>query len=612
MSEPADPNVDPAEHTSQPSVSDDLVVTALLGAAFAAARLLTWMPVAIPIMAALLGVATIRPRLVLVAAFLFVGWHAGHDLAALEPATTRPLTDVEALLTSDPKDNSQVVSVQAEIDGKRVLVSARSAQAAVLRGAASGDRLELTGTLAGSRPTSSWRISRRIVGTVTVTNARLVQTAPGPTGAANALRNTMRRGALSLGRDRQVLFTGLVFGDDRGQNPIVADNFRAAGLGHLLAVSGQNVVFVLLLAAPAVGRISSVPVRVGVSLAILVGFGFMTRFEPSVSRALVMAGLALVAHAVGRPGNAAALLPPAVLGLLVFDPLLAWSLAFQLSVLATLGLVVLTPRIAAHLPGPKVLVLAVSATLGAQAAVSPLLIATFGTVSAVAVPANLLAGPVAAGVMMWGLVAGTIAGLSPTPIAEVIHLPTRAMLWWISEVAEVFARLPVGHVRGPHLLTLLILAIAWANLRRVRPGVRTPLARLLGGVLVGTVVVTFISPRQLPPGHHRLLDGLEVVRAESGHDVVLLRSAPRQEDALAVVRQARLGTIDLLVAEVGSRDVGRLVKILSTRFDVIEIWAPANHEVPGAKTVDPPVGAVGSVAISTSPDGQLIIVDSIR
>ncbi len=585
----------------------DVLVAVLVGLAFAAARLLTWIPAPLTIAVALLGLITIRPKLLVVAAFLFVGWHAGHDLSALEPATTRPLTDVEALLTSDPKDNSQVVSVQAEIAGERVLVSARSTQAAVLRRASSGDRVQLTGTLSGSRPSSSWRISRRIVGQVTVTDARFVRAAPGPTGAANSLRHVMRSGARTLAPDRQVLFTGLVFGDDRGQDPIVADNFRAAGLGHLLAVSGQNVVFVLLLAAPAVGRISSVPMRVGLSLAILVGFGFITRFEPSVSRALVMAGLALVAHAVGRPGSAATLLPPAVLGLLLFDPLLAWSLAFQLSVLATLGLVILTPRIAAHVRGPKVLVVAVSATLGAQAAVSPLLIATFGTVSAVAVPANLLAGPAAAGVMMWGLVAGTIAGLSPAPIAEAIHLPTRVMLWWISEVAEVFARLPVGHVRLSHLLTLVILAGAGANLQRLPPKTRGPLARVLGGVLIGTVVITFVTPRQLSVGHHRLLDGVEVVRAESGHDVVLLRGAPRVQETIAALRQARLGTIDVVVAEEGSRDVGRLVRLLSKRFEITEIWGPVNHEVPGALTVDPLVGTIGSIVIGIGPSGELVV-----
>ena len=144
-----------------------------------------------------------------------------------------------------------------------------------------------------------------------------------------------RGGVEHLSPERRVLFTGLVFGDDRGQSAVVADNFRAAGLGHLLAVSGQNVVFVLLLAAPVIGRISSVTLRVAASITLLAAFGFMTRFEPSVTRALVMAGLALVAHAIGRPGAAPVILPPAVLGLLLFDPLLAWSLAFQLSVAAT-------------------------------------------------------------------------------------------------------------------------------------------------------------------------------------------------------------------------------------------------------------------------------------
>ena len=605
VSAPADYEIDEAVAGGPSSHQRDLVVIGLVASCFMAARLLTWMPLAVVVVVVVLGVFAVRPRVVVLALFLLVGWHAGHDLDGLEPVTTRPLSGVDALLTSDPRSDSQLVSVQAEIAGDRVLVSARAMNAAVLRGADKGDHVQLSGTIRGARPSTSWRISRRIVGQVTVTKARLTQTARGPTGAANALRHVVRSGARTLSRDRQVLFTGLVFGDDRGQDPIVADNFRAAGLGHLLAVSGQNVVFVLLLAAPVLGRISSVAIRVGLSFGLLAGFGFMTRFEPSVSRALVMAGLALIAHAVGRPANAATLLPPAVLGLVLFDPLLAWSLAFQLSVAATLGLVILTPRIAAMLPGSNGVVLAVSATIGAQAAVSPLLITTFGTISAVAAPANLLAGPAAAGVMMWGLVAGTIAGVSPPPIAEVLHIPTRVMLWWIHEVAEFFARWPVGQVRGVHMVALCAVAVGWSQRHRVGLGMLRPFEVLMGGVVLATIVVMFAAPRQLRVGSHRLLDGLDVIRSESGHDVVIVHKAQRPEAALEALRQARLGSIDLVVAEVGTRDVGRLVHLFNTRFDVAEIWAPANHEVPGATTVEPLAGTIGSISIATGPDGAI-------
>ena len=62
-----------------------------------------------------------------------------------------------------------------------------------------------------------------------------------PGRIANSLRRTIESGARSLARDERALFTGLVYGDDRAQSPLTADDFDAAGLTHLLAVSGQNV-----------------------------------------------------------------------------------------------------------------------------------------------------------------------------------------------------------------------------------------------------------------------------------------------------------------------------------------------------------------------------------
>src|SRR5439155_3081728 len=80
----------------------------------------------------------------------------------------------------------------------------------------------------------------------------------------------------------------------------VAADFRAAGLSHLLVVSGANVTFALALVAPLLRRFGLVGRLTG-GLAVLVMFCAMTRFEPSVLRAGVMSGLALLAAFLGRP-----------------------------------------------------------------------------------------------------------------------------------------------------------------------------------------------------------------------------------------------------------------------------------------------------------------------
>ena len=585
----------------------DASVVIIVLAAFVSARFLGFMPIAAALVVMLVGIVTVRPRVIGIGLLLLVAWHAGHELRGLEPSPTKPVREADVVVVDDPRAGDGRIRALVDLDGDLLMIDARAATAGDLSTARVGDHLMISGSVRGSRPRSSWAISRRVVGRVSATTLRRTEPARGPTGLANAFRSTVRSGAESMSHDRKVLFTGLVFGDDRGQDVIVADNFRAAGLGHLLAVSGQNVVFVLLLAAPILTRISAIPVRVGAALTVLLGFGFITRFEPSVTRALVMAGLALLAHALGRPGGAAVALPPAVVGLLLFDPLLAWSLAFQLSVAATAGLIVLTPRIAAHVPGPDALVLAISATLGAQLAVSPLLFATFGTVSAVAVPANLLAAPAAAGVMMWGLVAGTLAGLSPEPVAWLLHLPTRAMLWWIDTVAEVGARRPVGHVGAAYVSVLVGLAVILGT-RRWSNNTRWCWTILASGAVV-LALVPFVSPRTLQPGRHRLTAGIEVVRSSGGHDVLIVSDGARVDMSLAALRQARLGHIDLTIVLDGSRDSGRLIRVLRDRFGLGEIWAPPDHDIPGGRTTESFEGTVGSLTVRTAADGTVDITD---
>ncbi len=547
--------------------------------------------------AVVVAVVMLRPRMLLVALALLIGARAAGELAQLTPIPTAPVVGVELELIDDPRPSGFGWRAVADLDGSHVQLNAPIGSEM----ASAGDRLVVSGTQRGSEPETSWAVSRQLVGSVGATELRVESQASGPVGLANAVRRTIRAGARSLPPTRQVLFTGLVFGDDRGQDVIVADNFRASGLGHLLAVSGQNVVFVLLLAAPALGRLRSIPARVVLSLVVLIGFGFLTRFEASVTRAIVMAGLAVIAHAVGRAAHAGIVLPPAVAGLIVFDPLLAWSLAFQLSVAATLGLVVLMPIIADELAGPAALRLPVAATVSAQLFVSPLLFATFGHVSVVAVPANLLAAPAAAGAMMWGLVAGPIAGISPGWLATLIHFPTRALLWWIDGVASTFAQLHTGRFTPWHLLVGVLALVAC----RFRPRTR----RVAVAALLTAVLPTLIVPKPLPPGHHVLVEGVSVARSVSGHDVVVINGSARPGDVIDALRRANLGRIDLVVADGGSRSVGRVVSLVDRRFDVVDIWAPVGHQVPRGRVVEPLLGWVGSLHVSRDTTGEVVISD---
>ena len=141
---------------------------------------------------------------------------------------------------------------------------------------------------------------------------------------------------------------------------------------------GQNVAFALALAGPLLRRLRLWP-RLVATLAVIGLFGVMTRFEPSVLRASAMAALAatLACRAPRSRGCASSRWPSPAL--LLVDPLLVRSVGFQLSVCAAVAIVVLAPRLASVLPGPRGRFgRPLAVTLAAQLGVAPVLLATFG------------------------------------------------------------------------------------------------------------------------------------------------------------------------------------------------------------------------------------------
>jgi competence protein ComEC len=390
-----------------------------------------------------------------------------------------------ATLATDPEPVTGSVRVVAIVDGRRVEAWARGSPARALRPRLAGEKVELVGELAPPRPAMARRLAvRHIVGRLTVREVAGWHRAEQPWGAANALRRLLTDGAVSLPPTSRALLAGLVLGDDREQPAELANAFEGAGLTHLLAVSGQNVAFVLAVAGPGLQRLG-LRTRLLATLGVLGFFTVVTRFEPSVLRAVAMASSAALTAALGRPASGVRLLSLAATGLVLVDPMLVHSLGFQLSVLATAGIVLGAPPLARRLPGPRWLTLPLSVTLAAQLATAPLIIARFGSVPVASVPANLLAEPVAGAAMVYGLTGGLFAGgvlrlLGPWP-AAVLHLPTRLMLWWLAGVARWSADLPLGAV-GPVGLGILAVggtavAVAAGVRRRATVAFVAPPAR---------------------------------------------------------------------------------------------------------------------------------------
>jgi competence protein ComEC len=379
-----------------------------------------------------------------------------------EPVAPGPFRGTVVLRT-DPQPFGPGVRATAIAGGRHIEVLGYGRAGRRLAERSAGDQVGLTGRLTPPPDDLAHRLAaRHVVGRL---QAELVTgwTAGSPAAeAANRARGLVERGARTLPESSRGLYLGMVLGDDRAQPGQQVDAFRAAGLAHLTAVSGQNVALILVVVGPVLRRLRAAP-RLCATLGVIGWFALLTRFEPSVLRATAMAGLAALTAFLGRPAEPVRILCLAVAGLVLVDPLLVWSVGFWLSVGATGGIAVLARPLADRLPGPRAVADAAGVSLGAQLGVVPASMAVFGGVPLASVPVNVVAAPLAGPVMVYGLPAGVAAAFLPDPIAALAQLPTAALLAALDLVARVGAALPGG--RGPWG-ALVSVAVAVAILTR--------------------------------------------------------------------------------------------------------------------------------------------------
>ena len=551
-------------------------------AAAAGAAVGSWLLVGVPLVVAVAAAAACMwrpsPFLVFAAFAVFAGLLGSKALDGLADPPDGPLVGWVTLLDDPRPLGANGIRVTVRHGGIRLEARAYGVLAGRLDDALAGERVHISGT---ARPaTSDWHRWRHVAATLNV-NAVGDRAGAAPLPAfANGVRRMLESGARTLSDDSRAMFAGMVYGDDRDQSPRLFDDFRAAGLGHLLVVSGQNVAFVLALASPVVARLRP-GVRLVVMLALLGVFATLTRFEPSVLRAVAMAGVAVTSAALGQPEAGRRTLAWAVAAILLADPFLVRVLAFQLSVCATCGLLWITPALAEMLPGPRPLRLAIATTAGAQLAVMPLLVAVFGTVPLASLPANVAAGPASAPVMMWGLTGGLGAGLAGGGLAWLIHRPTAALLWWVRTVAEAAAAAPpamLGARGGAAVGVGVALVLAARRLGRA-----TPVA-VAGGLMVAAAFVYSVAWAASPSAGWSEVSGARLFRHESAV-VVVLHEPVRPRSLLESLRMAGVRRVDLVVASRGGGSDAHAVLALTDRYRSATVVAPPMHRVPGARTV---------------------------
>lgn len=374
-------------------------------------------------------------------------------------------------LTEDPSGPTRfVVDALGRVSGRIVLVVARGDAAGRVRVLAAGDRIRVRGSF---RPLSGWDTRERWRHAVGAFEATDLLDAVGPSSPlprlANRLRSIVLAGTNLAPPAERALLAGLLLGDTRAVSRSTVEDFRASGLTHHLAVSGENVAFVLALAGPLLRRLGFRG-RFLVGLVVIVVFGTMTRWEPSVLRAVTMAGCAMFAGFLGRPASGLRLLLLAATGLLLADPFLLHSVGFVLSCGATVGIAVLSAPIAARLRGPAALRDPLAVTIAAQLGVAPVLIPVFGDVPLASLPANVLAAPLMGPITIGGLVAGTIGGAVRTgaPGASALLLaPVVALVQALQGIASATSQVPFA-VDGRSAFAVVALGCVVAAVVRSR------------------------------------------------------------------------------------------------------------------------------------------------
>ncbi|MGN6300736.1 MAG: ComEC/Rec2 family competence protein [Angustibacter sp.] len=309
-----------------------------------------------------------------------------------------------------------------------------------------GERVMARGRLAPAAPADDVLATFTARGPPTV-----VARAPWPDRWAERVRAGLRRAVRSSPPDARGLLPGLVVGDTALQSPELTQAMRVTGLTHLAAVSGTNTTLVCGLALAlcrglGLGRRA----RLLAAALLLAGFVLLARPEPSVLRAAVMGAIGLLALGTSRRRLAVPALSAAVVVLLVADPWLARSYGFALSVLATLGLLVLAPPLQRRLSRrlPVWLATALAVPVAAQLACTPVIVLLAGQVSLVAVPANLLAEPLVAPATVLGL-AAAVAGVVSPALATALAWGGGVPCVAIGLVARTMARWPHAQLSWP-------------------------------------------------------------------------------------------------------------------------------------------------------------------
>jgi competence protein ComEC len=372
---------------------------------------------------------------------------------------------------------------------------------------------------------------------------------------------TRAEAALGRGMPRReaALARGFVLGEDEALDSGTVEDFRRSGLSHLLAVSGQNVALLVLLAMPVLAALG-MPLRTRLVwvLGLIAAYVPLAGAGPSIQRAGLMGALSVLATLAGRRGSRLYALLAAAAVMLVVEPGIAADVGWQLSFAAVLGILLLAAPLRGAIEGGigkggwrRAAADGAALTIAATLTTAPLVAFHFGAISTTTLIANLLALPAIAPAMWLGMLAAAAGQIPGFPV-EALNAVDALLLAYVAQVAAwcgrpawayLHLRLGLGGLLGAYLAigAMAVVATRLARRRRLaalrgRPtpagprdvGSRRSAARRRGAAIALALGALFLALTTAGGGAQPLgpVSGLRVSVLDVGQgDAILLQPA---------------------------------------------------------------------------------------
>jgi competence protein ComEC len=366
---------------------------------------------------------------------------------------------------------------------------------------------------------------------------------------------------------------GIVLGEDEGLSDGLRTSFRASGLYHLLAVSGQNVIFIAV-GVLALAWLLGLPRWLGElgALAAIGSYVLAVGAQPSVVRAGIAGALGSLAWLSARQRDRWHFLLVGAFVLLAWNPYNLLDAGFQLSFAAVVAIFVAVPRLRWTLVGypvPRGLAEVVGVSLACGVATAPILWFQFGQIPVYSVPANALAAPVVGPLLGLGFATAAVAPLSPA-LAAALAWANGWLAAYLSACARLVAGLPgatVSSWSGVSVLAALVGVIALAPRLGARDRRRVLAACLVAVVALGAWRLWPRAP--VPPPTGLRVTFLDVGQGDSalvqGPDgAILVDEGPPEANVAGQLLRLGVRSLSAVVLTHPQRDhVGGAAGVLS-------------------------------------------------